>query len=40
MNYYSQAGAAYVRVSDGVIRTAFKEAEFDDKIRNIMEGLK
>ena len=40
VNYYSQAGAAYVRVSDGVIRTAFKEAEFDDKIRNIMEGLK
>lgn len=39
VNYYSAEGASYVRVSDGVIRTAFKEAEFDDKVRKAVEAM-
>lgn len=39
VNYYSAEGAAYVRVGDGVIRTAFKESEFDDKIRKAVEAM-
>lgn len=39
MNYYSAEGAAYVRVSDGVIRTAFKEAEFDEKVKMAVEAM-
>ena len=39
MNDYSAKGAAYVRVGDGVIRTAFKESEFDDKVRKAVEAM-
>ena len=38
-NYYSAEGAAYVRVGDGVIRTAFKESEFDDKVRKAVDAM-
>lgn len=39
VNYYSAEGAAYVRVGDGVIRTAFKESEFDDKVRKAVDAM-
>lgn len=39
VNYYSTAGAAYVRTSDNTIRTAFKAAEYDEKVQKAMEGL-
>lgn len=38
-NYYSAEGAAYVRVEDGVIRTAFKKAEFDEKIEKAVKAM-
>ncbi len=38
--YYSNAGVAYVNVNENYIRTAFKEAEFDEAARNIMKVVK
>lgn len=39
VNYYSQSGAAYVKTSEPVIRTAFKKDEFDPKTKKVMEEL-
>lgn len=39
INYYSQSGAAYVKTSTPLIRTAFKKDEFDEKIKTVMEEL-
>lgn len=38
VNYYSQSGAAYVKTSEPVIRTAFKKDEFDPKTKKVMEN--
>lgn len=41
LNFYSEEGAAYVRTSDNMIRTAFKKDEFDTKTKSAMkEALK
>lgn len=39
VNYYSAEGASYVRVDDGVIRTAFKKAEFDEKTEKAVKAM-
>lgn len=39
LNYYSTEGAAYVRADDGVIRTAFKKAEFDAKTEKAVKAM-
>lgn len=40
VNYYSENGVAYVRLSENSIRTAFKKDEFDEPIKNMWEVLK
>lgn len=39
-NYYSLSGAAYVNLKTNEIRTAFKEAEYDENTKEMMEVLK
>ncbi len=39
INYYSEYGAAYVRVEDNVIRTAFKSNEYKGKTKLIWEEI-
>ena len=36
-NYYGKEGAAFVRIDLQTIRTAFKAAEYDEKIRRLIE---
>ena len=36
-NYYGAEGAAFVRMDLKTIRTAFKVAEYDDKIKKLIE---
>lgn len=38
--YYSEAGAAYIRVSDKFIRTAFKREEYSENILEALEAVK
>lgn len=38
--YYSEAGAAYIRVSDKFIRTAFKREEYSEIILEALEAVK
>lgn len=40
MNYYSDQGAAYLDTEKGIIRTAFKSNEYDEKTRKLIEELK
>lgn len=40
VNYYSQKGATYIDTENGIIRTAFKKDEFDEKTLLLMEELK
>lgn len=40
VNYYSEAGAAYVDTETNTIRTAFKSGEFDPMTKSLMRGLK
>ncbi len=39
INYYSEFGAAYVRVEDNVIRTAFRYDEYKSKTKMIWEEI-
>ena len=39
VNYYSKSGAAYVKTSEPIIRTAFRKEEFNEKTRKIMEEI-
>lgn len=39
VNYYSADGAAYVRTGDNVIRTAFREAEFDETTSKAVKAM-
>lgn len=36
-NYYGEEGAAFIRMDLQTIRTAFKAAEYDDKIKKLIE---
>lgn len=38
INYYSTEGATYVDVKAKIIQTAFKQAEFDEATRAIVEA--
>ncbi|MFI3231201.1 MAG: minor capsid protein, partial [bacterium] len=40
LNYYSYEGAVYIDTKKKLIRTAFKNGEFDDETKRLMEELK
>ena len=38
INFYSKEGAAYFRIEDKVISTAFKKKQFDEATKKAMEA--